>query len=140
MPALLQHLQIGARSRRVAWVLCAGLMAPAAAVAQVTDPKAAETEAPDLNTNLFSIDCPKQAPGDEIVVCARRRPPSPYRLTPLEEPRFNPWAGVASVSRERNRLMEGELGGLGSCTNIGPGGMTGCHEKGVQRSRQQRGK
>ena len=93
-----------------------------------------------LNTKPFSLGCPERAPNDEIVVCGRRREYSPYRLPPPREQRFDPWGGVASVSRERNRLMEGELGGLGSCTNIGPGGMTGCHEKGVQRSRQQRGK
>ena len=120
-------------------MLWGGLAFSAAAGAQVSQ------EAPDdpvakLNAKPFSLGCPERAPDDDIVVCARRRQHSPYRLVPLEKPRFDPWAGVASVSRERNQLMEGELGGLGSCTNIGPGGMTGCHEKGVQRSRQQRGK
>lgn len=129
--------QIGRLLGRLGQVFCAALLVSAAAAAQ--DPRAAE-DGPDLNRNLFSIRCPDRPPGEDIVVCGRRRQHSPYRLQPVEKPRFDPWAGTASVSRERNRLLEGELGGLGSCTNIGPGGMTGCHEKGVQRSRQQRGK
>lgn len=132
MPA---GMPIGRKYLQMFWVLAFS----AAAEAQVPgrEPNDAVSK---LNTKPFSLTCPERKPEDDIVVCGRRRQYSPYRLPPVENPRFDPWAGVASVSRERNKLMEGELGGLGSCTNIGPGGMTGCHEKGVQRSRQQRGK
>jgi hypothetical protein len=36
--------------------------------------------------------------------------------------------------------MEGERGGLGSCSVVGPNGMSGCVELGVQRKRQQTGR
>jgi hypothetical protein len=123
--------------RQLVHMLLVGLAVPAAAQVPEQEPGDAVSR---LNTKPFSLTCPERKPGDDIVVCGRRRQYSPYRLPPPREQRFDPRAGVASVSRERNKLMEGELGGLGSCTNIGPGGMTGCHEKGVQRSRQQRGK
>jgi hypothetical protein len=74
----------------------------------------------------------------EIVVCGRRDEDRRYRLPPQE--RFDPKGPVASVSRERNRLLEGERGGLGSCSVVGPNGMTGCLEFGVQRKRQQTGR
>ena len=126
-------------ARQLLHMLLVGLAVPAAAAAQAPQQEPGDPVS-RLNTKPFSMGCPERQPGEDIVVCGRRRQYSPYRLPQPREQRFDPWAGVASVSRERNRLMEGELGGLGSCTNIGPGGMTGCHEKGVQRSRQQRGK
>lgn len=79
---------------------------------------------------------------EEIVVCGDSGAGSPYRI-PVQPDRWDPKAGVASVSRERNGLLEGggQLGGgLGSCSNVGPNGMNGCHAKGVWRHREQHGR
>jgi len=63
--------------------------------------------------------------GQDIVVCGRRGERSPYRLPPQPEG-FDPDGPVSSVSRERHRLYEAGGTGIGSCTNVGPGGWTGC--------------
>ena len=83
--------------------------------------------------------CPRGDEREEVVVCGRRRDAMRYRVPPLREG-FDPKGPVDSVSRERNRLMEGDSGGLGSCTTVGPNGMNGCFEKGVWRKRQQHAK
>ena len=115
-------------------ILVASILAAAAA------PAAAQVEEePFVTRRILSGECPRVEPGQEIVVCGRRDEDDRYRL-PLRSDRFDPRAGIASVSRERNRLLEGEAGGLGSCTNVGPGGMTGCFGKGVDRRRQQLGR
>ena len=68
-------------------------------------------------------DC--RADGQDIVVCGRRGERSPYRLPPQPEG-FDPDGPMSSVSRERHRLYEVGDTGIGSCTNVGPGGWTGC--------------
>jgi len=69
---------------------------------------------------------PECRPGQaDIVVCARRGERSPYRLPPQHEG-FDPDGAMPSVSRERHRLYEVGQTGIGSCTNVGPGGWTGC--------------
>jgi hypothetical protein len=61
----------------------------------------------------------------EIVVCGRRGERSAFRLPPQPEG-FDPDGAMPSVSRERHRLYEVGQTGIGSCTNVGPGGWTGC--------------
>jgi hypothetical protein len=80
---------------------------------------------------------PKRRP-DEIVVCGSRDPSAQYRVPPPA--RFDPDGPVASVSRERNRLLGPTGGGLGSCSTTGPNGMTGCLNQRVWRDREQKGK
>jgi hypothetical protein len=69
-------------------------------------------------------DCARQAEPD-IVVCGRRGERSPYRQ-PIQRDGFDPDGPMSSVSRERHRLYEVGDTGIGSCTNVGPGGWTGC--------------
>ncbi len=73
---------------------------------------------------------------EEIVVCGRMRR-SPYRL-PEPPPGFDSEAGVASVSRERNALFDVGETGIGSCSNVGPGGPFGCTFKDWKHDEQQR--
>jgi hypothetical protein len=69
------------------------------------------------------------APGDEILVCARRDPlPSPYRA-PLPAPRQFGERGTASVSAERNRLLGPDVGTIGTCSTWGAGGFAGCQHQ-----------
>ena len=84
-------------------------------------------------------ECAVGSTSDEVVVCGRRERGEQYRL-PLRQDRFDPGGPVASVSRERNSLLEGQGSALGSCTNVGPNGMTGCLNKEVWRRREQYGR
>lgn len=83
--------------------------------------------------------CPKPLPG-EIVVCADEEPPkSPYRL-PLPVPLVEGSRETISPSRERNALLDYDLGGTGSCSTVGPGGWTGCKYQDHRRAAEQRAK
>ncbi|WNO53803.1 hypothetical protein [Stakelama saccharophila] len=69
--------------------------------------------------------CPTDADGNEIVVCARRPETERYRipkqLRDLQvEPENESWA-----VRQRATRNVGDTG-IGSCSNVGPGGSTGC--------------
>lgn len=94
---------------------------------------------PDINDIIRrSVDpCRRIAP-DEITVCADRdQRVSPYRLplpVELEEGDMR----ARSISRERNDLMDFDAGGNGTCSNVGPGGGTGCNLKALKKSMQQR--
>lgn len=85
----------------------------------------------------FDTDCKPKA--DEIIVCARRKGESPYRL-PIRESGFDPNGNIESVSRERNRLLEMQSGGTGSCSAAGIGGFTGCMIQKWKKAHQQAGK
>lgn len=104
------------RPARLLLALVSGLGATQGA-AQAPNPAPAPT-APKIVP-----DC--RADGQDIVVCGRRGERSPYRLPPQPEG-FDPDGPVSSVSRERHRLYEVGDTGIGSCTNVGPGGWTGC--------------
>ena len=80
-------------------------------------------------------DCRRSGSG-EIVVCGRKER-SPYRL-PEPPPGFDPDGGVDSVSRERNALFDVGETGIGSCSNVGPGGSFGCTFKRWKHEEQQR--
>jgi hypothetical protein len=83
-------------------------------------------------------------PGDEeeIVVCRRRSPESPFRIPEaLRDPGFDPAGPTPSVSRERNALTEpGSEDGLRQCSNVGPYGWTGCAFRDWRRKREQYGR
>ncbi|MBV9930755.1 MAG: hypothetical protein JO013_07400 [Alphaproteobacteria bacterium] len=100
--------------RRIGFSPFAALLAATPVPAQPPVP-AAPTIVPD---------CTK-AGAQDIVVCGRRGERSPFRLPPQPEG-FDPDGPVSSVSRERHRLYEVGDTGIGSCTNVGPGGWTGC--------------
>jgi len=76
--------------------------------------------------------CPAAQSPDEIVVCARRPETERFRLGTLNAP-----DGVPVVE---GRIEQGGVGrtlgtddvrlagGTGSCTPVGPGGLTGCNK------------
>jgi hypothetical protein len=116
------------------------LLASAAAQAQTAGPVDMRASGPIVTSRITgSRTCERQSTGDEIVVCGAAEDEEQFRL-PLRDEPFNPRGSVASVSRERNRLL-GENGGmLGACSVVGPNGMTGCHNQGVWRKREQTGR
>jgi len=90
-------------------------------------PLLAQAPAPVAPAPTIVPDCVKQQAQD-IVVCGRRGERSPFRLPPQPEG-FDPDGPLSSVSRERHRLYEVGDTGIGSCSNVGPGGWTGCDFK-----------
>ena len=76
---------------------------------------------------------------EEIVVCGRRNEAERYRL-PIRPDGFDVNGPIPSVSRERHRLYEVGETGLYSCSNVGPGGYTGCAWKQFKWDVEQKGK
>ena len=113
---------------------CTALLAvmPAAAFAQQIPSQPGSQQGPPAPPQIVR-NCRNNQTG-EIVVCGSQR--SPYRLPP-PSPRFDPDAGVNSVSRERNGLLEAGDSGIGSCSTVGPGGSSGCTMQSFRRSREQ---
>ena len=119
-------------------LLSLALAAPA--LAQPAGPPLPPRLAPRTATPPPTV-CENAPAGEEIVVCGERESDERYRLPLVRNQRFDPNGNVDSVSRERNRLLGTNAGGtLGSCTNVGPNGMTGCHNQGVWQRREQKGR
>jgi hypothetical protein len=112
-----------------ATALC--LLAPSGALAQTPQLPALRVLPPA---------CEGSGGGDEIVVCANRERRSRFRVPEEPDTGFDPAGTVESVARERSRLAEpGAASGIGSCTNIGPGGFTGCRAQQFRRDIEQYG-
>jgi hypothetical protein len=87
--------------------------------------------------HIATGDCRIPADGT-VLVCGHRD--SPFRLPPaLRDPGFDVDGPLDSVSRERHKLMETGESGIGSCSNVGAGGWTGCMVKGWKAADEQRG-
>jgi hypothetical protein len=112
------------------------LLAPAEVAAQDEQPRSISEVARTFR--VVPDDCGPKRKSDEIVVCGLRDSSDRYRIPPPA--RFDPKGPVASVSRERNRLLGPNAAGLGSCSTSGPNGMTGCLNQRVWRDREQKGK
>jgi hypothetical protein len=78
------------------------------------------------------------ATSNAIIVCGVRPRPSPHRLYDPQKD-FSPKGPADSVARQRSRWVEEGDVGTGSCGPVGPGGWTGCMQKGWRHGRQQRG-
>ena len=88
---------------------------------------------------LESVGCPRK-PNGEIVVCRRGDAPQRYRIPEaLRDPGFDPRGTVASVSRERNGLIDPGAGGEMTCSTVGTNGHAGCQIKQFRAWREQKG-
>lgn len=91
-----------------------------------------------LDDPRFKLDdCASEEQQNDIVVCGKKDRASRY-LLPLHSKGFDPKGEMESVSRERNKLLEGGESGIGSCSTVGAGGATGCLQQGWKREYQQR--
>jgi hypothetical protein len=91
-------------------------------------------DAPLLN---IVPDCADARKTGDPVVCGRRDPRTQWQL-PILNDGFDPQGTIDSVSRERHRLIEtGGTTGIGSCTNVGPGGYTGCFFNDIRHMHEQ---
>jgi len=93
-----------------------------------------EGDAPGVNWSATA--CPTGEPG-EIVVCADRDADVRYRLSPGREG-FDPAGPVESVHRERHRLVDVGASGIGSCSTVGPGGVSGCDARRWKAAEEQK--
>lgn len=77
--------------------------------------------------------CPKPSSSDEVIVCARLPESEVYRIPE----RLRKAETRTSVLTQNRSLLLGDGGGgagnsIGSCSVVGPGGMTGCNNRQVE--------
>lgn len=119
-------------------------VAAAGAAALLTVPAAAqEAAAPAPGGErisqliVFGDDPCPQSTGDEIVVCARKPESDRYRIpenlrSETGDKEIETWTERATELQYVGRA------GIGSCSPVGPGGMTGCYEELVRKARAER--
>jgi hypothetical protein len=75
---------------------------------------------------IFGNDqCPTNASGDEIIVCARRPETERYRIPKEVRPRTQSPQSQSWAVRSQSAMSAGRTG-TGSCSAVGSGGWTGC--------------
>lgn len=114
--------------------LTAGLVAALPAAAQV---EVASDGRRVVQMTVYGTDpCPPSNDG-EIVVCRKLPEEQRYRLPrDLRDP-TNPKTG-RSWSNQGDSIREeaaASSGGIGSCSNVGPGGATGCNLRNIRANR-----
>lgn len=127
--------------RTAHWIALALAAAPLPATAQETaPPPAGDTAATTAIENYRRVTvvvygddpCPAAQSPDEIVVCARRPEEERFRLRTVQPV---PGATVPTERTEQGgvgRTLGTDdvrlAGGNGTCTTVGPGGLTGCNK------------
>ena len=76
--------------------------------------------------------CPRQA-DDEVVVCVRRPAEERYRIPEAYRPSGDRQQSQGWVNQQQELRTVGATG-IGSCSEVGPGGHTGCLLKQIQRN------
>ena len=91
-----------------------------------------------IRREVANSDCAEGTASSHVIVVCGFRKSNRYRVVPPDM-KFEPQGNRASVARERSRWVEGGETGIGSCGPVGPGGWTGCMQKGWRQGRQLRG-
>jgi hypothetical protein len=82
--------------------------------------------------------CPRAAPGEDIIVCARRPETERYRIpkelrdAATDDPESTSWAVRAEALEYVGRT------GIQSCSTVGSGGVSGCWNELVRAWRKDR--
>ena len=115
------------------------LLAAAPALAQAPSPPGpAGPQDPRINQLIvYGEDACPPSSADEIIVCARKPEGERYRIPEVlrsdpNAPINNSWANRATELQYVGRT------GIGSCSTVGPGGMTGCYNELVRQARAER--
>lgn len=110
------------------------LSAPAAAQETAAPPPGGERISQLI---VYGDDPCPQSTADEIVVCARKPEADRYRIP--ENLRNETGDKTIETWTERaTELQYVGRSGIGSCSPVGPGGMTGCYEEMVRKARAER--
>jgi len=116
--------------------LAATVMGGAVASLTAPAPVAAQNVPAPTMTIYGNQKCPTDTNGNEIVVCVRRAPGEQFRipkeLRELEvTPENESWAAKAQANDKVG------VEGIGTCSNVGAGGATGClAQRGTQFKRE----
>ena len=101
---------------------------------------------PDIDSLIQDAVDPCRAArrANEITVCGHTKEQNDRRFRlPAQDRGFDPRGSVDSVSRERNRLIDGDGANTdltrGSCSPVGASGATGCMIKTWREHDQQKG-
>ncbi|HEV2746280.1 MAG TPA: hypothetical protein VGW34_03155 [Allosphingosinicella sp.] len=114
----------------------AAALAPAAAAAQQAEAAGADNARVSQLIVYGDDPCP-QSSADEIVVCARKPESERFRIP--EELREDPDAAAnQSWTARATELQYVGRSGIGSCSPVGPGGVTGCYAELVRQARAER--
>lgn len=80
--------------------------------------------------------CPRQA-DDEIVVCVRRPAEERYRIPEAYRPSGDRQETQGWLGQQQDLRTVGATG-IGTCTEVGPGGHTGCLLQQIRRNEAER--
>ena len=80
--------------------------------------------------------CPRQA-DDEVVVCVRRPAEERYRIPQAYRPSGDRQESQSWANQQQDLRTVGATG-IGSCSEVGPGGHTGCQLQQIRRAESER--
>lgn len=80
--------------------------------------------------------CPRQA-DDEIVVCVRRPAAERYRIPEAYRPSGDRQESQGWLGQQQDLRTVGATG-IGTCSEVGPGGHTGCLLQQIRRNKAER--
>lgn len=86
---------------------------------------------------VYGDDACAPSTAEEIIVCARLPEEERFRIPRVLRPNPNDPASRSWTDRAIELSYVGRTG-IGSCSPVGPGGFTGCHNELVRRARAER--